>query len=158
MATAMAWFLDAPENKPPATPPPRSRTRPRLRLHCASSHRRRAGRRGEEEEAVERKEDDGTILFFCDRAPAANRNHAESEIVDTEVISAEETEPAAKPERPRFEELSEEPPYTPLPRESVETSPERRDAAGPGQSNLSAAARVLVLRYLISFHIGRRAV
>jgi cell division protein FtsZ len=62
----------------------------------------------EDEEAAEADD----ALFFSSSTPAVATTVS---VAPPDMISAEE--PAAVPERPRFEELCEEPPYTPLPRD-----------------------------------------
>jgi cell division protein FtsZ len=64
----------------------------------------------EEEEAAEADE----ALFFSSSTPAVATTVS---VAAPDTILAEEPEPVAAPERPRFEELCEEPPYTPLPRD-----------------------------------------
>ena len=64
----------------------------------------------EEEETAEADE----ALFFSSSTPVVATT---VNVTAPDTISTEELEPAAIPERPRFEELCEEPPYTPLPRD-----------------------------------------
>ena len=119
--------LTAPENKPPATPStpaPAPVSAPASSLRFLSQDEEPEGE-VEAEEAVEPEEDDGPTYFSATAHPAANSTDAESEIVDTDRdLQREEMEPSAKPARPKFAELSEEPSYTPPPSESVETSVE----------------------------------
>ena len=64
----------------------------------------------EDEEKAEADE----ALFFLSSTPAVATTVS---IAASNLISAEEPEQTDLPKRPRFEELCEEPPYTPLPRD-----------------------------------------
>ena len=78
----------------------------------------------EAEESVESDEDEGPT-YFSATARSAETAATESENVETgRDLLQEEMEPAAKPAKPKFAELSEEPAYSPPPSEYVETSVE----------------------------------
>ena len=64
----------------------------------------------EEEETAEAEE----ALFFASSTPAVTTT---GNVAPPDVFATRDLDPAALPERPRFEELCEEPPYTPLPRD-----------------------------------------
>jgi cell division protein FtsZ len=68
----------------------------------------------QDEDEEEERAETGEPLFFSSSTPAVATTVS---VAAPDVLSAEELEPAAVPERPRFEELCEEPPYTPLPRD-----------------------------------------
>jgi cell division protein FtsZ len=77
------------------------------------------------EEEVEPEDEDGPTYYSATASTAANSTGAEPEIVETDRdLQREEMEPAAKPARPKFAELSEEPAYTPPPNEYAETNVE----------------------------------
>jgi cell division protein FtsZ len=79
----------------------------------------------EAEEVVEPDEDDGPTYYSATAPSAPNSADAEPERVETDrELQQEEMEAAAKPARPKFAELSEEPAYTPPPSEYVETNVE----------------------------------
>ena len=62
--------------------------------------------------------------FFSDPAPAANSTAvAETPAETVEAVWPEEVEPAAAPAPPRFAELTEEPAYTPPPRDYIPAFP-----------------------------------
>ena len=66
----------------------------------------------EEDDEAGAKADEA--MFFSSSTPAVATTVS---IAAQNMISAEEPEPITISERPRFEELCEEPPYTPLPRD-----------------------------------------
>jgi cell division protein FtsZ len=79
----------------------------------------------EAEEVVEPDEEDGPTYYSATAPSAANSADAEPENVETDRdLQREEMEAAAKPARPKFAELSEEPAYTPPPSENVEANVE----------------------------------
>jgi cell division protein FtsZ len=121
--------LAAPENRLPATP---STSASAPVLAPASPPRFLSQDEEEEpeatveaEEVVEPDEDDGPTYYSATAPSAPNSADAEPERVETDrELQQEEMEAAAKPARPKFAELSEEPAYTPPPSEYVETNVE----------------------------------
>jgi cell division protein FtsZ len=118
--------LAAPENRIPAA----SSDAASAPVLAPASAPRFLSQDEEPEDAVEAEEevesdDDGGPTYYSATAPSAEITGAEPEIVETDRdIQREEMEPSAKPARPKFAELSEEPAYTPPPREYVEANVE----------------------------------
>jgi cell division protein FtsZ len=72
----------------------------------------------EDEEEANRAGEPETPAFFSASAPLASSKGAAPPLVPASTaFDSEEMEPAAAPARPKFAELSEEPSYTPLPRD-----------------------------------------
>ena len=94
VATPQSWF-DEPVAAPAAAP---------------DASRFMSQDEDEDEETAEEDES----MFFSSSTPAVATTVS---VAAPDAISAEEPEPAAVPGRPRFEELCEEPSYTPLPRD-----------------------------------------
>jgi cell division protein FtsZ len=115
--------LAAPENRLPATssaPVPAPAAPPRF-----LSQDEEPEDAVEAEEEVEPDDEEGPTYYSATAPSTANSTGAEPEIVETDRdIQREEMEPSAKPARPKFAELSEEPAYTPPPREYVEANVE----------------------------------
>jgi cell division protein FtsZ len=121
--------LTAPENRLPATP-----SAPALEPAFAPASPPRFLSQDEEpeepedaveaEDVVEPDDEDGPTYYSATAPSAANSADAEPEIFETDRdLQQEEMEPSAKPAKPKFAELSEEPAYTP-PSSEVETNVE----------------------------------